>query len=130
MYAIRSYYENTSEYYQFAYFKQGIIYAFTAQPLSEEQHQLILRFATAFELTYTRFLDLQKAEAQARESQIQLSLERVRARSLAMKSSDELHEVLSVLFRQFDDLGIRITSYNVCYTKLLRAFPVLKEPFS
>ncbi|NNC60757.1 MAG: hypothetical protein HKO11_00355, partial [Eudoraea sp.] len=60
-----------------------------------------------FQQTYTRFLDLKKAEAQTRESQIQLSLERVRARSLAMKSSDELHEVLAVLFRQFDDLGIQ-----------------------
>jgi hypothetical protein len=33
--------------------------------------------AKVFEQAYTRFLDLQKAEAQARESQIQLALERV-----------------------------------------------------
>jgi O-succinylbenzoate synthase len=32
-----------------------------------------LRFGKVFEQTYTRFLDLQKAEAQARESQIQLA---------------------------------------------------------
>ena len=45
------------------------------------------RFAKVFEQTYTRFLDLQKAEAQAREAQIELALERVRARSMAMHQS-------------------------------------------
>ena len=39
-----------------------------------EMHDIFKRFAKVFEQTYTRFLDLQKAEAQARESQIQLAL--------------------------------------------------------
>ena len=33
---------------------------------------------------YQRFLDLQKAESQTRETQVQLSLERVRARTMAI----------------------------------------------
>ena len=52
------------------------------------------RFANVFEQTYTRFLDLQKAEAQAREAQIELALERVRARTMAMQNSDELSETV------------------------------------
>jgi hypothetical protein len=72
-----------------------------------EDIQIMKRVGKVFEQAYIRFLDLQKAEAQAREAQIQLSLERVRARSMAMQSSDELHDVLSVLFRQFDNLGIQ-----------------------
>ena len=53
--------------------------------LSQETIQLLERFAGVFDLTYTRFLDLQKAEAQAREAQIEVALERVRARAMAMQ---------------------------------------------
>ncbi|MDX1471534.1 MAG: hypothetical protein R3213_08560, partial [Flavobacteriaceae bacterium] len=74
---------------------------------TEEEEEILLRFANEFGRLYRRFLDLQKAEAQAREAQIQLSLERVRAKSMAMKSSDELHEILAVLFQQFDVLDIK-----------------------
>ncbi len=74
--------------------------------LSESEIDILKRFAKVFEQGYVRFLDLQKAEAQAREAQIQLALERVRARAMGMHSSEELTEVLSVLFAQFDVLGI------------------------
>ena len=63
---------------------------FNTIPFSDEEDALLRRFANAFGQAYTRFLDLQKAEAQARESQIQLALERVRARTMAMQKSDEL----------------------------------------
>ena len=64
------------------------------------------RFGKVFEQTYTRFLDLQKAESQARESQIQLALERVRARTMAMQKSDELPETSLLLFQQVKELGM------------------------
>ena len=35
-----------------------------------EEIDIVLRFAKVFEQTYTRFLDLQKAEAQAREAKL------------------------------------------------------------
>lgn len=44
-------------------------------------------------------------EAHAREVQIQLALERVRARTMAMQKSDELSEAVFVLFQQFKELG-------------------------
>ena len=56
-------------------------------------------------MTYRRFLDLKKAEAQVRESQIQLALERVRARTMAMHKSEELAETAQVLFHQLRELG-------------------------
>jgi hypothetical protein len=62
----------------------------TPEPRPQENIHLLERFAGVFDLTYTRFLDLKQAEAQARESQIQLALERVRARTMAMQKSDEL----------------------------------------
>ena len=75
-----------------------------------EDKDIFKRFAKVFEQTYTRFLDLQKAEAQARESQIQLALERVRARTMAMQQSDELADAASILFKQLYDLGIKTYS--------------------
>jgi hypothetical protein len=46
---------------------------------------VVKRFANVFNLTYKRFLDLQKAEAQTHKANIETALERVRARALAMQ---------------------------------------------
>ena len=73
-----------------------------------KHHDIFKRFAKVFEQTYTRFLDLQKAEAQARESQIEAALERVRSRSMGMQKSEELREVIQVIYEQFVQLNMRI----------------------
>jgi signal transduction histidine kinase len=88
------------------FFSEGILFAFTSNPVSEEAAKVLKRFTSVFEQTYTRFLDLQKAEAQAKEAQIGVALERVRSRTLAMHESGELSETAVVLFRQLIDLGI------------------------
>ncbi|MEJ2617303.1 MAG: hypothetical protein P8Z35_20295, partial [Ignavibacteriaceae bacterium] len=88
-----------------AFFSQGMILITTPEPIPEESIKLLERFADVFNLTYRRFLDLQKAEAQARESEIQLALERVRARTMAMQKSDELLDAASLLFHQVKELG-------------------------
>ena len=75
-------------------------------PFTDEENDILKRFGYVFEQSYTRFLDLQKAEAQARESQIQLAMERVRARTMAMQRSEELAEVATVLFQQVKALGV------------------------
>ncbi|MCK0180099.1 ATP-binding protein [Flavobacteriaceae bacterium S0862] len=79
---------------------------FSGIPFSEEDNLILKRFGKVFQQSYTRFLDLQKAESQAREAQIEASLERVRARAMAMHQTDELTDVLGVLFDQFELLGI------------------------
>jgi signal transduction histidine kinase len=69
-------------------------------------HEIFKRFTTVFEQTYTRFLDLKRAEAQARESKIETALERVRARALAMQEPEELREVAQVLRQEMGLLGV------------------------
>ncbi len=86
-----------------AYFSKGYLVVITEKPCGESS--IFKRFAQVFEQTYTRFLDLQKAEAQAREVQIELALERVRARSMAMQHSVELQDTSLVLFEQLKELG-------------------------
>jgi len=88
-----------------AFFKYGYLFLTYDQPI--EDMEILVRFANVFEQTYTRFLDLQKAEAQAREAEIQLALERIRARTMAMHKSDELTETASLIFKQLELLGIK-----------------------
>ena len=66
------------------------ITSYSKKSFSEKDNEILKRFARVFEQAYTRFLDLQKAEAQTREAQIQLALERVRARTMAMHHSHEI----------------------------------------
>jgi len=88
-----------------AYFSQGYLMFITYEPVPKA-HDIFKRFAKVFEQTYTRFLDLQKAEEQTREAQIATALERVRNRTLAMQRSDELSETSIVVFKQLIELGI------------------------
>ncbi|RZK10322.1 MAG: hypothetical protein EOO46_11090, partial [Flavobacterium sp.] len=76
------------------------------EKFSEADNDILKRFVKVFEQTYTRFLDLQKAEVQSRVAQIELALERVRARTMAMQHSDELADVSFLLDSQVRALGI------------------------
>ncbi len=95
-----------------AFFKHGYILFITYNPVPEA-HEVFQRFAKVFEQTYTRFLDLQKAEAQAREAKIEASLEKVRSRSLAMHKSEELEDVILVVSEQLQQLQFRF--HNVSF---------------
>jgi signal transduction histidine kinase len=86
--------------------KYGCFGVMVESELPEEQKKVLSRFAIEFERTYTRFLDLKKAEAQAREAQIEAALERVRSRTMAMQRSDELKDAAVLLFQQVQMLGV------------------------
>jgi hypothetical protein len=76
------------------------------QLLSQDEFEILHRFAKVFDQAYTRFLDLQKAETQARETEIELALERVRARTMAMQRSDELKTVIATVFEKLKELQL------------------------
>src|SRR6187402_3999876 len=76
---------------------------------TDEQHSILRRFAKAFGQAYTRFLDLQKAEAQAKEAQIEAGLERVRSRAMAMQSSEELNVLIGTVFTELTKLDLVLT---------------------
>ncbi len=81
-----------------------VIGNYAAVPYTDEQNLILKRFGNVFEQAYTRFLDLQKAESQAREAQIELGLEKVRARAMAMQKSDELSELVDTVFKELTKL--------------------------
>jgi hypothetical protein len=85
-------------------FTFGFLLFITYEPVPEA-HTIFKRFAKVFEQTYTRFLDLQKAEAQAREAQVELSLERIRSKVTAMQESSELLDIVVAMRNEFVALG-------------------------
>ncbi len=104
-------------YYVEAFIQYGCFGIMVKKELAEEEKKILYRFAVEFERAYTRFIDLQKAEAQAREVQVELSLEKVRSRSMAMHQSNELAEAASVLFQQIKELGYEMWSCGFCIWK-------------
>lgn len=90
------------------FFKQGFIFVWTQYELTDEVKELMKRFTKEFSRTYTRYLDLKKAEAQAREAQIEASLERVRAKAMAMRSSKDISGAVAVVFNELTRLGIEL----------------------
>ncbi|HEX6849657.1 MAG TPA: nuclear transport factor 2 family protein, partial [Chitinophagaceae bacterium] len=86
----------------------GSIGISTFNPVDDEKRNVLVRFRNVFDLSYRRYLDIEKAEAQAREAQIQLALERVRAKSLAMHHSSELQEVVNIAAAQLHRIGMDI----------------------
>ena len=55
-------------------FNEGTLFAFSLNQFSAESNQIFKRFAGVFGQTYRRYLDLQKAEAQAREALIEAGI--------------------------------------------------------
>jgi len=99
-------------------FSHGYLHLVAGSQLTQDEESLLARFTKVFEQTYARFLDLKKAEEQARESEIELALERVRARSMAMQKSEELKEVIKIVYQQLTHLKINLnhTGFVVDYT--------------
>jgi len=96
-----------------AFFTHGFLLYTTHEQIEPEFLGLLVRFAKVFDQTYTRFLDLKKAESQAREAQIEAALERVRTKSMAMHKSDQLLEVIITVFDQFQKLDIETDGAHI-----------------
>ena len=89
-------------------FEHGLLHLPSLEPMTEEDIQTSCRFAKVFGFAYDRFLQLKRLEAQNRELQVEAALERVRSRAQGMRSSDDIGEVTTQLFREFNDLGIPV----------------------
>jgi signal transduction histidine kinase len=97
------------------FFNEGCLFVFSQNEFSTEATSIFIRFAKVFGQTYRRYLDLQKAEAQAREAQIENALEKVRSRSLAMQNPEELTEVAQLLREEMGNLGVEALETSSIY---------------
>ena len=73
----------------------------------------LVRFAGVFDLAYKRFEDLKKAEAQAYDSKVETSLERVRGMAAAMNHSDDLMQIAEAMFKEMEILKINPLRYGL-----------------
>ena len=74
--------------------------------LSDEDNKILKRFGQVFEQSYTRFLDIQKAEALAREAIKQTSLDRVRGEIASMRTSEDLNRITPIIWRELKTLEV------------------------
>jgi len=88
------------------FFSEGAIFAWGESEISGNLKIVFQRFADVFRQTYKRYIDLQKAEAQAREALIELALERVRAKTMAMHNSEDVGAAIATLFTELGSQGI------------------------
>src|SRR5204863_5032023 len=84
----------------------GSITLASLEPLPDGHFDIMLRFAKVFDLTYTRFNDLQKAEAQAREAVKQASVDRVRAEIASMRTTNDLERITPLIWNELKTLGV------------------------
>ena len=64
------------------------------------------RFAKVFEQTYTRFLDLERAEALGLEAIKRASVDRVRAEIASMRTSMDLEKITPLIWNELLTLGV------------------------
>jgi len=91
---------NEEEYFYFFFFEQGTLNVVTNHPLKDEECIVMTKFARAFGLIYTRFLDLQKAEAQTTEALRKAALDKIRAEIASMRTADDLEHITPLIWRE------------------------------
>jgi signal transduction histidine kinase len=97
---------NDKEYFYSFFFAQGTINVNTLESLSEEECEIMTRFAQVFGLIYTRFLDLKIAEMQTRDALRESSLDRVRAEIALMRTADDLNHIPPLIWRELMSLNV------------------------
>ncbi len=105
-YAQQNLSSDEKQYYYMVPCKAGGIYAFSIVPFTDEVKKLMRRFIEVFQLAYTRYVDLQKAEAQAKEAIRQASLDRVRGEIASMRTSEDLNRITPIIWRELKNLEI------------------------
>jgi signal transduction histidine kinase len=91
---------------QAAFFSHGFLLFTTHEPVTKETMKLLVRFARVFDLTYTRFLDLLKAEEQTLEAIKASSLDRVRAEIASMQTAEDLQRIIPLIWTELTTLGV------------------------
>ena len=89
-------------------FNKGHLGISTFNSISKEQLDTLKRFKQVFELSYRKYVDVARAEGQTREAQIELGLERVRAKAMAMQKSADLGSAIAIVFEELDKLKLEI----------------------
>ena len=83
--------------------------------LSDDDNKILKRFGKVFEQSYTRFLDIQKAEARAYEAIKQASADRVRGEIASMRTSEDLNRITPIIWRELETLEVPFYTLRCFY---------------
>jgi signal transduction histidine kinase/DNA-binding response OmpR family regulator len=95
--------------------KQCYLWLFLKVPLSAREIEELKRFVEVFAFAYGRFLELQAKEQRARQAEIERAIEHVRAESLSMQTTDDLVNVVAVLYQEMVQLDIEASWCNIFF---------------
>jgi len=88
------------------FFEEGGLYTFSLEPHSEEQKAVLEKFTAVFSLTFRRYQDLKKSEANGREAVKQAALDRIRADIASMRTVSDLDRITPLIWNELTILGI------------------------
>lgn len=97
-----------SLHYYFYSIGMGAIGISAFKPITRGELEILKRFRNVFGLAYRKYMDVKQAEVQARNAQIELGLERVRTKAMAMQKSDDLGNAIEIVFDELGKLNLGI----------------------
>ncbi|HKB44328.1 MAG TPA: ATP-binding protein, partial [Chitinophagaceae bacterium] len=87
-------------------FSVGCLYAWSEAPYNDAEIKILKRFATIIDLTFRRYIELQKSEANARDAVKQAALDRIRADIASMRTIRDLDRITPLIWNELTILGI------------------------
>ena len=94
------------QYGHFLPFSVGCLYAWSENPYNDAEIKILKRFASIIDLTFRRYIELQKSEANAREAVRRASLDRVRAETASMRTTADLERITPLIWNELTTLGV------------------------
>jgi len=82
------------------------LYAWSEIPYDEAQVKILKRFASIIDLTFRRYMDLQRSEASTKEAVKQAALDRVRAEIASMRTITDLDRITPLIWNELNILGV------------------------
>ena len=97
----------------FVNYSRGCLYLPFLEPPADVDIQVLQKFAETFGFAYTRFQELQDAEAHAREAERRSAVDRVRAEVATMRTSADLERVTPLIWHELTGLGVPFSRCGV-----------------
>jgi signal transduction histidine kinase len=94
------------QYGHFLPFSVGCLYAWSEKSYDDAEIKILKRFATIIDLTFRRYIELQKLEANAKEAVKQSALDRIRADIASMRTTNDLERITPLIWNELTILGV------------------------
>src|SRR5204862_2161259 len=73
---------------------------------NDDEIKILRRFASIIDLTFRRYMDLQKSEANTRDAVKQAALDRIRADIASMRTISDLDRITPLIWNELTILGL------------------------